>query len=804
MLTFGTGVDPVVGSTLDAKERDASPSGRHLGSLADLYFVEWVNLQTAGGGLARFDPMYLSSHGHAWNQLETSVYGLDLTDGVGPGFLVNLPFHAWTAMHYRPIWSARPSLALDLPVRDMGSSYRFEARGGLPVDGPLFLPPSMMDREPATVKGVNPVRRELSQALEINGQYRLDSDSWDGFVALDYAEHDHRYPTLLSVEDGSLLRDDARSLQALVGAAGDVAGQAVESFVALEWSERSHDGAQFRLPEWLTHQKDELGVLTALKIPGQFANGTKWSWAFGAGYKQTTRDGRNDGVIVSDIENEWMWQARPKTADDVRQLKFSTRFESELPRFEDLPAWVGPMEVSLSGSHIGIDTQTELADTIVAQTYERGQSVWGEAVGVSLIHYQGDSHIRESVLHGRLESKVRFDFGELWLDGVAALDASRGAAGAGKLIGHIGDAAGLAMNWQATDDTRIWLLVRREPLRIAHSALSFANTARPSGLRSEWLDDGDGIPTLDEAGAVINSTGGAYHRVDDDLARPMDQTFAIGTQIKSLGAYDFTISGTAHWLLNRYTVRYAPEGEPSYTPTTVADPGGDGLGETKVEGGGQLLTAYNRNPGGEGEELYMLTNASRADLFLGFALEFKMHRDSWWFVDFAGAAYMSMGSAPFGMFPDRNDPGIVHESSADPNARLSKRGRYDPCRAFAAHLYMGFVPLEDLELVSIIRYRDGQPMTRYLIADLAQGPTPLMAVARGEPMPRHTFHMTWDVRVAYELMIAQTQLKVSLDIYNLLGSSTEILEYNLTGDEFRRSLEMVPNRAVSLALELTW
>ena len=48
---------------------------------------------------------------------------------------------------------------------------------------------------------------------------------------------------------------------------------------------------------------------------------------------------------------------------------------------------------------------------------------------------------------------------------------------------------------------------------------------------------------------------------------------------------------------------------------TVADPGGDGLGEAKVAGGGQLLTAYDRLPGGEGEEIYMLTNASQADLF---------------------------------------------------------------------------------------------------------------------------------------------------------------------------------------------
>ena len=158
-------------------------------------------------------------------------------------------------MHYQPIWSARPQLSLDIPIRDMKTQSRFEFRGGLPVGGPLFLPPAMMDREPATLQGVNPVRRELSQALELNGQYRLDSDSWDGMLALDYAEHDHRYPTLLSTQDGSLLVDEARSLQALIGAAGTLSGHAIEGLLAVEWNERSHDDAQFRLPQWLTHQR---------------------------------------------------------------------------------------------------------------------------------------------------------------------------------------------------------------------------------------------------------------------------------------------------------------------------------------------------------------------------------------------------------------------------------------------------------------------------------------------------------------------------------------------------------------------
>ena len=111
------------------------------------------------------------------------------------------------------------------------------------------------------------------------------------------------------------------------------------------------------------------------------------------------------------------------------------------------------MNFSVSGSHLGVTTHSELPGTIVAQTYARGQSVWSEPIGVSMVRYEGDSDIRESTMHGRLESQIRFDFGDMWLDTVAAIDASRGAAASGGLLGHIGDAAGLAVTWQATTNS---------------------------------------------------------------------------------------------------------------------------------------------------------------------------------------------------------------------------------------------------------------------------------------------------------------------------------------------------------------
>lgn len=803
LLLSSTGIDPIAGSTLSGDQRDSSPSGGHLASLADLYFVEWVNLQNAGGGLARFDPLYLSSHGHAWNQLRYTVNGLDWTQPMGVGPMVTLPFRAWSAMHYRPIWSSRPELSLKIDLEKAGTRNFVQVRGATPVGGPLFLPPAMMDREPATILGVNPSRRELSSALEVSGLYGLHTDNWRGLLALDYADHRHRYPTLLSESNGLPILEKARSLQILLAGRGHVLNLPVHSLLAVDIQERSHDGAQFRLPNWLTHEKRETGLAATLESPWKAA-GLDWVASFVGAYRTTGRTGSNKGSIVSDIENEWLWMARPTTPDDQHQLKLAARLDASSQGFDGVPDWLRETKFSLTASHGQVKTNSALSETILGQTWQRGQTTFGEPVGAFLTHFGESDETTELSGQFRTEASAKLQFDNITIDTVAALDASIGANQHQVLFSHVGDALGLALQWQATPETRVWTLVRREPLAITQSALAFANPNRPAGNRYEWRDNGDRVPTLNEAGELLSRTGGAYHTVNSELKRPMDQVFAFGTEVKSVGPFDFSLAASAHWLLNRYTVRYDPEGEPEYRSTSVHDPGGDGLGEERVAGGGQSLQAYERVVGTEGEELYMLTNADRADLFLGFAIEFKMPRTKRWFVDIAGAAYMAMGSAPMGMQPDRNDPGVVSESSADPNNRLNKRGRYDAGRAFAAHLSMGWMPIPNLEMASILRYRDGQPMTRFLVAQLAQGPTTLMTVRRGEPVPRHTFHMTWDVRMSHTWKLGNQSLITSLDIYNLLGSSTEIIEDNRTGPEFRRSLEMVPHRAVSMAAELSW
>ena len=95
-------------------------------------------------------------------------------------------------------------------------------------------------------------------------------------------------------------------------------------------------------------------------------------------------------------------------------------------------------------------------------------------------------------------------------------------------------------------------------------------------------------------------------------------------------------------------------------------------------------------------------------------------------------------------------------------------------------------------------------MTRYFVTRLPQGAVPIMADERGAPIPRHTFHMTLDTRLSHGVSLGDWRGTLSLDCLNLLGSGTELLEDIRSGPTWRKSLEMVPGRAVLVNLELSY
>ncbi len=494
---------------------------------------------------------------------------------------------------------------------------------------------------------------------------------------------------------------------------------------------------------------------------------------------------RSDQPVVRDIEAEWLWMARPRFAEELERMRFDGRAELELS-----PEWL----VTVRAARSQLSSLPSIPGGRTGSTFLRGG---GEAVGASLTVYDPTERAEEWLAGVRLGVDGRLVWRGFDLRVHAGLDWSAVGVPGRTRASFVSPALGVAAV-RSFGGAELFGLLRREPERLTAQLSSFLDPARPSGNRYAWLDDGDRVPEPGERGRLLARTGGLYHRTAGDLARPASNQLVLGVRSGRFGPFRALLSTIGRLHTRRFTVVYNREVAESFRPVSFEDPGGDGRGEDDAS-----EVAYARTPGTEGDELYLLTNASRFNFYAGASAQLTTVADTWWFVNLSAVGYWSIGAAPFGSFPDRNDQGVIDEVSADPNARVNQRGRPDSDRSFGINLLAGVTPFAGFSAATAIRYRDGQPFVRMLVVeDLPQGPTPIMAVWRGAA--RHTFHMTVDARLRYRFELGELWGAVVVDGFNLLGSSVELLEEPRTGAEFRRPIEMIPGRTVMLSLELGW
>ena len=783
-LCVGPTLDPISGVEVTSEDRAWLPSGRDLSSVADTWLVQVVNQQVSGGGITRFDPVRLGFHGNSWTQTRFLLNGLEINDPAYSGSpLVELPFGAWDRIQFQYQTSARPGFHITFAPEGEKPRLQSKVRWGQPTGGGTWVPQGLMDREPATFHGATSTRRALSSALEgeLHGGHR--SRTWALQMGMEHYEHLHHYPTFRS-DDASLLDDTASRSALVVGTGFSLGALPVQLVAAMQQHRRSHEGAEFRWPEAYTKSVRQ----RALVVQGT----THWgalTFKTGLGLARDDQERHGDDPLVRDLETEWMWLERPRLAQDVQRWRFDGDIRWRAPhRLGGVVDW----ELGARLQYSEVETTSDPSDVLRATTYERGETLAAQAV--SLTQYEPSSARTQWWRSVRPEAAFSGEFeGVAWRGDIALVSASLGVPEE-DLLRHTTVEAGLSLR-RDLGDFELFGVARRAPEALTIEVARFLDPHSPSGSRYRWSDDnGDGLPSVDEAGALMNRTGGRYHDLASGLTHPTRNLFSLGMKTPRFGPFVFIITTHFRWLLNRYTVRYAPEGEPQYTSVAMEDPGGSH----------KLLTVYEREPGGEGEERYGLTNAARSDFYFGTELQLKTEGVSGWFLNLSASGYLSQGSGAFGSFPDRNDSGILHEISADPNARVNQRSRYDHDRAFGINLLGGVEVWRDLRAALALRYRDGEPMTRYFVTRLAQGAVPIMADERGAPIPRHTFHMTLDTRLSHGISLGDWRGTLSLDCLNLLGSGTELLEDIRSGPTWRKSLEMVPGRAVLVNLELSY
>ena len=781
-LAVGPQLDPIVGETVGRTEQRVLPSGRHLGAIADLWLPNVVSMQVGGAGIDLFDPLYLSVHGRAWTQMHYRLGMLDITDPARPGHaLLDVPQDAWQRLQLQSLWSSQPGFTWDLalPAGAPAGAW-LGLRAGRPLRGGVWFPRHIFDRDPGFAWGVPTERRALDPARELVGSLSL-RPSWGPMrLSVEHLDHRHTYPTLAAVPD------QASRTTLLAWQSVQLPGSWPLT-LSLGWQrrQRSHAGAQDRLPLGLTQATAGQAALLQLHTQGPLQGLGQLDLAVGGGWRTDTARPHDPGPQVLDILDQWLWLGRPAPRESLRRWRGDLRASLQLDAL--------PLQLQVVG---------------MLATRRRQQTVGG---GRQVETYQGRP-IRELrydppqtgstwLRSARLEASWAPQLANLSLQVLAALDHGGLVSRGGAELQYVSPAGGATARLPLGDG-EIYLLLRREPEVLTAQVGDFLDPEGPSGSVYQRRDpDADPRASTAPLGPRLRRSGGSSQGLGAGVRRPSSNQLALGGRSPAFGPFRFSASAVGRWVLNRFSVALDSPG--GWQPQALRDPGGDGRGEVPAPGGGQALTAYARDPNTWGSERYALRNADDVPFYGGIELNLVSEPGRRWFVNLGGAAYLSSGAAPFGNGPDRNDPGIVDPASADRNQAIHALGRYDHDRAFSLKLMAGGLLLPGLSLSTTARYRDGRPFSRMLVAtDLPQGPTAIMAVPRGKP--RDTFHMGWDVRVRYELPLRPVYLALLGDVFNLLGSATEILEDVRTGPSFRQALEGVPGRAVLLSLEMGW
>ena len=769
----GPALDPIRGQRVGREELACLPSGRHLGAVFDVWFNQVISQQTTGGGIAFFDPLRLSSHGRSWRQTRFHLDGIDITDPARPGApMFELPYAAWEGLTYQSLWTARPGVNLDFRA-DTPSAWRLSGATGADVGGGTWLPGGLFDREPATDFGATPERRRLrpQAELSVGRAWQLGETGRLRLMGA-FVEHEHRYPTLRS-QDGRNLVDNARRATFLLRHQFEAGPNQFSTTVFAQTSGRSHDGAQYRWEEPLTLDTSSRVGGTHLRWARPAANVSVFT---GVTARMDNERPDRGTSVVRDLESEWLYLERPRSAEDVGRWRWDGGADW---------GWKGwGLQARGAHSDVDLDVRTE---PLTGVSYLRGPAR-GDAVAQTVeVATPGRSH----ALWGRevrVDAQRMFSLGRATLQVVAAVDHAAVGARRGPGMSYWSPAGGAAVR-TGCGEAECFALVRHEPVALTRDVSQFLS---PEGAAAThvWNDDGDLVPEAAEVGTLLARHGGAFHAKGDNLHRPSASHFAFGLRTPRLGAFRAVAAGVGRWLSQRYTVRLS---DPSlFSPVAV---------QTAE---GQPVTAFAKDLSRAGHETYVLVNDADRSRYLGIEVQLHTEGTGRWFLNLAGSAYHVLSNAPFGSFADRNDSGAINEVTADPNARLNLRGRPDNDRAYGATLLVGRALTRDLWLSTATRYLDGQPFAQVDVVDaLPQGPVAVMATQRGTPGPRHTFHMTTDVRLSYLWRArARNTLSVMLDVFNLLGSGTEVVEDPRAGPEtFRRALEMIPGRSLLLTLE---
>ena len=348
----------------------------------------------------------------------------------------------------------------------------------------------------------------------------------------------------------------------------------------------------------------------------------------------------------------------------------------------------------------------------------------------------------------------------------------------------------------------------RAGARLPAMALAYGDVNAPAARVYRWIDaNSNGIVDGTEgsaASSLIARVGpggtGGLTALDATIKRPMIDLFMGGIRFDTSR---FALSATAIARKETQFIRAVPDGAAAYTVVTQADPNADFTNPSDD----QRLQAFNRTPSSYGLDHYTLTNpvgmGEGSSYTLDISVQYRGPRAR---LAFSAAAVKAMGTgANRGFRADENDPGLIGDVIADPNATsYATGGRTFFDRGYVGKILGVFTLPGQTTLGIVARYQDGQPFSRLAIfSSLNQGPEAIMAYGNGRPT-RFKFISTTDVRLQKAFAFGTGQATIIIDAFNVFNIGREVEEYVLTTPTFRTVTAIEPPRTIRVGLRFAF
>jgi hypothetical protein len=307
---------------------------------------------------------------------------------------------------------------------------------------------------------------------------------------------------------------------------------------------------------------------------------------------------------------------------------------------------------------------------------------------------------------------------------------------------------------------------------LSHQVIQFLNTQRPTYERYGWTDDNDnGSYETQERDGILQRSGGLYHELGD-FDFPYTAEIYVGTQLNFSSTWSITVNLLKKYFYNQLAATYTD----SYSSSIIAS------------------------------EIFELTNINQKAIYEGIeVIIVGMFKPKKYFATLALSAFNFEGSSTFGNGIFYKDIGIIDELQADPSAnQVIPDHDLTGDLAYMGKLSAGIYFFSKLIFSGTLRYRDGQPFDIHEIKRTHNG----LVKVNVDDSPRFTQYLNLDFRLQYTFYIWDFDVTAILDIYNVLGSNTEIKEVaialnNGTADR-RAPVEAIPPRSLMVSLASTF